>query len=363
MIDARTDAAYNRMQDAARIVLRNTPSGAPSTPSFSIPEMVRKLLAGGHGAIADLGADELLVPGTTGERAYKVPTSWLYERDLTAGTATAGGYLAPIVNRPDLYLPALQPASGALTLGAQIIPCSPGGAATVPRGVTGVSTTWLSTETSTITESQPVFGQVAGTPHILSAYCELSRQLLLQAANAEAVARTELTRAAAAALDVAIVSGSGAAGTPQGITNVSGISTFTGASLNQAACRNAVADILAGNANVGGRIGYLTTPGVAETLSTRQRFTGSDRALWEGSLVDGQIEGERALSTNNVPSATVICADWSSIYVLEWSGTGLAIQLDPFSQFQKGIVGMRLLFACDVIVTRASAVSIATSVS
>jgi len=75
------------------------------------------------------------------------------------------------------------------------------------------------------------------------------------------------------------------------------------------------------------------------------------------------LEGERAMSTTNCPSATAIFADWSTISVLEWGPAGLGIMLDPFTKFQQGIVAVRLLMAVDVVVSRATAISLATSVS
>jgi len=98
----------------------------------------------------------------------------------------------------------------------------------VPKGTSGVSTNWPATEPSTATESTPVLGQLAGTPKLWSAFCEVSRQLILQS-NAEQVLQTELRNAAAAALDTAILQRSCASGQPLGIGGTSGVGGFTGA--------------------------------------------------------------------------------------------------------------------------------------
>ena len=58
----------------------------------------------------------------------------------------------------------------------------------------------------------------------------------------------------------------------------------------------------------------------------------------------------------------MVFADWSTIAVLEWPGS-VGIAIDPYSKFNQGLVGFRLLFAVDVLVTRATAVSYATSIT
>jgi HK97 family phage major capsid protein len=291
-----------------------------------------------------------------GRQGWRLPNDFF--RDMTVASAPGGGHLVSTTNLP--YLPALQAASACLQMGVQPVPVTLG-SRFLPRGTASVTTQWLSTEATQITESTPTFGQAAASPKILGAYVEVSRQLALQ--SDDSALRSELIRAAGAEVDRVIIQGSGASGQPLGVINTAGIGAFTGASLDQAAARNAQADVVIANANVGNRLGYLTTPAVADLLARRQRFTGSDRALWEGSLVDGVLEGERAMSTNNVPTATAVYADWSTIQLLTWSDVGLGIMIDPFTKFQSGIVGFRLLMAVDVIVSRASAISVATSIT
>lgn len=327
---------------------------------FSIAAMARAMLAGTWGSVSSIEhtltqamaqANGEIAPGY-----HRIPGDAM--RDLTLGTASAGGYL--VGQRNLEYLPALQNTSVALRLGAVMVPASPGGVA-APRGTTGANSTWLSSESTQITETAITLGQVVGTMKLLGVFFEVSRLLLMQS-NADQVIRTEAARAAGAALDLAIIQGTGAAGQPTGIVNTAGIGAFTGASLSQAAARNAQRDVSEANAIIDGKLGYVTTPAVAEVLSTRQRFTGASTTLWEGPSHDGVIEGVRAMATGNCPAATAIYGDWSSLYVVEWDG-GVGIQIDPFTKFTQSIVGVRLILPVDVIVTRAAAFSVATSVS
>ena len=286
--------------------------------NFSISAMVKAQLSQTWGnipmhefAVANRLQDRYGVPDCNGVR---VPDDIL-QRDLNAAVGSAGGYLANS-GRVIGYIPSLQPASVCLTLGAQVATVPLGGSVAVPRGSTGVTTTWLATETSTIGESQPIFGAVVATPKMLSCFAEVSRQLLLQS-NADDIIRAEFQRAAGTALDAAILGGSGASGQPTGLTNTVGVGTFTGASLSQSALRNAQADVNTATGVNPATLGFVTTPAVAEILSARQRFTGSDRGLWEGASADGTVEGVRAMATTACPTASMIHGDFSRANVVQ----------------------------------------------
>ncbi len=330
--------------------------------NFSISAMVKAQLSQTWGnvishefAISNRLAEKY---GPVDRNGCRVPDDIL-QRDLNAAVGSAGAYLNS--GRAIGCIPSLQPASVCLTLGAQVVSVPLGGSVAVPRGTSGVSTTWLANETSTITESQPLFGQVVATPKMLSCFAEVSRQLLLQS-NADEILRQEFQRAAATALDAAILGGSGASGQPQGIATTSGVGTFTGASLSQSALRNAQADVNGATGVNPATLGYVTTPAVAEILAARQRFTGSDRGLWEGASADGIVEGVRAMATTACPTAVMIHGDFSRVHVVQWLD-GLVIEADPFSKFASGVVALRLLLPVDFIVAQAAAFSVATSVT
>lgn len=330
---------------------------------FSIAAMINAHVSRSWGAV---GSYERAMCATL-EQKYgapdvpnyiRVPDDVFVTRDLNVSTASAGGYLADV--KTTGYVAYAQSAAN-LASYASTLTAAPGGVLT-PRGTSSVSTAWLATETASIPESQPAFGVVAATPKLLAAFTEISRQSLLQS-NSEDVLRREMRNAAAAALDQAILQGTGASGQPLGIVNTAGIGTFTGASLNQAAARNAQRDVAEANAITNpDALVYATTPAVAETLTTRQRFTGSDRALWEGKLSRGEMEGATAIATTACPAATVVYGDFSTVWLVQWDG-GLQIMVDPFTRSKEGIVGVRMLLPIDVIVTRPAAFSVATSVT
>jgi HK97 family phage major capsid protein len=283
-------------------------------------------------------------------------------RDLSVATPSAGGYLTD--QGQGEYVPSLTGDSTVLRLGVTSFPV-PRGASSLAwaRGTAGATAHWLGDEATAVTPSQPTLGQINSTGKTMGLITTASRALLIGAANAEAVIRAELRLAAAAALDAAVLAGSGINGQPLGIVGTPGVGAFTGGSLDQAALRNAQADIGTANAVINpAAVAYVAPPAVAELLAKRQRFTGSDRGLWEGSSFDGVVEGCRAVSTSGAPVSTLVLGDWSNVQIAEWAG-GIILEVDPFSSFSTGAVSVRVLLTCDVVVQRPAAFSVATGVS
>lgn len=286
----------------------------------------------------------------------RLPSSAL--RDLTAGTASAGGFLVDGQNIG--YAPALRPRSVVLQAGAQVVGVT-GGATFVPRGASGITTSWLGTEATPATESQPVFGLAQASPKMLSAFCEVSRQLLLQS-NADYVLQKEITAAAATALDAAVLNGSGAAGQPLGIIGTAGIGSVTGASLGYAGLVEFQQDVAtAGGGHDPATCAYVAPIPVASILKQRQRFTGTDSPLWAGPLTAGRVDEIGAFATSGMPASTVLYGDFSEITIVMWDE--LQLEIDPFTKMQQSLIGVRLLLPLDVIVRHATAFSLATGVT
>lgn len=278
-------------------------------------------------------------------------------RDMTATGVSGSNYL--VASDHAGYLPALQPASVCLKLGAQTINAGPG-YLLLPTGNAVITTQWLSDENAAITESQPTIGQIASTPKILAALCEITHQMLKQT-NAEEIVRKELRRAAGAALDAAAIQGTGTLGQPQGIIGTTNVGAFTGTSLNRSALTNAQLDVSTANAIVNGSIGYATTPAIANTLANRADTIESTKALWQGPLHDGQLLGVRGLATTNVPSATAVYGDWSNLSFVSWGVAEIAV--DPITKFNYGSALVRLMLMVDIVPTRPAGFSVATSIT
>ena len=326
---------------------------------FSLAAMVAAVCAETWGSRASFERDVV----TDLHRSYGAPAAgYLLPadafRDLTAASASGGGYLTETYRGS--YIATLQPASRVLQLGAT--PVRMGAGSTVlPRGVAGVSVTWSTTEASTTTESQPTFGSISFTRHEVSAFVEISRQLLLQS-DAEQVIRTELRNALAAECDKQWIAGDNTSGKPLGIINVPGIGAITGTSLSYGALMDgeqAVSD--ANGVNNADALGFLTTPAVARLLKGRYINT-NQTPVWSGPIAKGSIDGATAYSSKNVPAATLLFADWSQVLVAEWAD-GLSITIDPYTKMQQGIVGVRAIMSTDIALSNAGVAALATSIT
>lgn len=282
----------------------------------------------------------------------------LTKRDLTVATASAAGYLVETGNEG--FIEMLRNRSVAFTMGVRRLSGLVGNV-TIPRQSAAATAYWLPTEATQITESQQTFVQIAMTPKTVGAYTEISRQLLLQSnPSAEGIVTDDLAKVCAIAADLAVLNGSGAGGQPLGIIGTSGIGGVTGTTIAYGGIVEFQTDVAASNVRpMAG--GYVMTPTVAGLLMGRQRFSGTDTPLWVGNVWDGTMSGFKAMSSNQMPAATILFGDWSEIIVAEWGV--LEVEVNPYANFQAGIIGVRCMYSMDVGVRRPFAFSLATSVT
>ena len=292
-----------------------------------------------------------------GAKGFFVPLD-VQKRDLTAASASGGGYLVATDNMSFIEL--LRNRMVAANMGATFMPGLVGNL-TIPKQTAGATAYWLANEATAITESNLTFGQVALSPKTVGAYVEVSRQLMLQSSPAaEQIVTADLAAQVARAADLAVLHGTGASGQPTGITATAGIGSVTGTSLAYAGMVEFQSDVAAANV-VPVAPGYVTTPAVAALLKARQRFTSTDTPLWQGNIWDGNFEGTRAMSSNQVTAATMIFGDWSQVVIGEWGV--LEVNVNEQANFPMGVVGFRAFYTMDVAVRYAGAFSVASTIT
>ena len=280
------------------------------------------------------------------------------------GTLSAGGYLAETVNLD--AADALRPSTVAFQLGATYVPAPYGAAVNLPRQ-TGVGTAqWLTAETTSITESDQTFGQVAGTPRTIGAYTELSRLLTLQAAPspAEFVVRRDLVATVGRALDLAAFFGTGVAGQPHGLAGLAGVNTFTNTS---ATVSTIIGAAVALGDGLDASAGVATTKAVAGLLRERQEFSGSTKTLWQGSLIEGTCCDFPARSSSQLTAGSFFIGSFDYLNIVVW-GEGVEVVSNPYgdsvnspTNFAKGIIGVRAFLTADIVVTYPTAFAYASS--
>lgn len=285
------------------------------------------------------------------QRALRTPgASPLQTRADTVASASTGGYLVQTTNVGFIEL--LRNRAVAYRLGARQLGGLVGNV-NVPKQSAAATAYWQGSENTQITETEQSFGQLALSPHTVGAYTEVSRLLLLQSSpDVEGIVNADLAAVAALAIDKGVLSGTGNAGQPLGITNVSGVGSISGSNITaidytgQLKYQTALA-----NANVmPTSAAYVTTPTVAAFMMGKTRFANTNTPLWDGNLWDANgalgVAGFPGMSSNQIASQTVIFGDWNSVVVAEWGV--LEIEVNPYANFQAGIIGIRALMTLDV---------------
>ena len=292
------------------------------------------------------------------ENSFFLPME-VQRRDMTVGTTTAGGHMVATTLRPQDFIELLRNATLLKSLGARTLSGLVGNADITKQ--TGAATGyWLSTEATAITESQQTIGLLQLRPKVLGAYTEISRLLLQQSTpDADMFVMEDLAQVLGVALDAAGIN-VGGSGAPVGILGTGSIGAFTGTTLGLAALLDAQVDVAGANALHPG-CAYLTTPTVASLLAQRQRFASTDTPLWKGNILEGEVLGFKAVSTNQVPAATAIFGDFRQVIFAEWGALELAA--NPYANFAAGITGIRAFLTADVGVRIAGAFSASSSIT
>jgi HK97 family phage major capsid protein len=289
----------------------------------------------------------------------------LMTRADVVGTTTAGGYLVDTFNLQ--YAPYPQPVTAVVDLVEQMHLGPGSGNITVPTGTASVTPTYQPAESAGPTDSTLGTGQVASSPHTLIATTSFSRLLGLQSTpSVNAVIGRELANALRAAVSAAILNGSGSAGAPHGVLGSAGVGTGSGATLALAGVVGAQQTVANGNGIFDPlRTAFVASPDTAALLM--QRFTSPlVTPLWDGDINTGMVRGIPAFGTKSMSAATLLYGDFSTVLLVIWGG--VQIQVDPFqgpsgSNFQAGLISVRIAFTFDVILRHPVSFYVLTAVT
>lgn len=284
-------------------------------------------------------------------------------RDLTSAVAAGGGYLQSTQLAPgDVFVSALRSLSITTALGVREVAVT-GGGGTFPRTLADAETYWLSTESTQITESTPVFSEIAVEPKTVGAYVEVSERFLRQVSPvAEAFLMSELAKAVAAAVGVGLVDGSGVTGTPLGVARTPGIGSEDGASVEWAAIVDCLGDVeAAGGAVDPNALAWAIAPDAAKILRARPKATNGEQFI----LADGRIDGRAGVVSSSVPSGSAIFGDWSSVIIATFGALEIGVNdADAGSVlFKRGAAGIRVLWTIDIAVLRPASFVALTAIS
>jgi len=280
------------------------------------------------------------------------------DRALTSTGGSSGGYLVDTENMG--FIDILRNRSVLSQMGARTLSGLQGNVS-IPRQSGAGTMAWQAGETATATAADQAFGQYSMTPKTAIAVTEVGRTLMMQSSpSAESMVTADLARIVALGVDLAGLTGTGGA-QPIGIENTAGVTTGQTATNATYALMLAFQGVAAGYNAILGGAGYVTTPAVAAILMAKSRFANTDTPLWDGSIMDGQLCGVRAMSSNQVTSGHCIFGSFSELIVGEWSV--LELTMNPYQSFNAGVVGIRAMYTVDMLVRYPAAFVVSSSVT
>jgi len=151
-------------------------------------------------------------------------------KSLAEGTNSAGGYSVPVETMPG-FIDLLRNKSVLQQAGAQTVLLN-SNKVNMATVISDPTPGWRA-ENASVSESDPVFGQVAFAPKSLAVLVKVSRELLADSLNIEQILEDTLANALALQLDYAGLYGSGSSNQPLGLKSV-----LTTATRNQVLATN-----------------------------------------------------------------------------------------------------------------------------
>ena len=264
-------------------------------------------------------------------------------RDLTVGSASAGGDLVATELMSESFIDLLRKALVLQGAGATIMTGLQGMVA-LPRQ-SGGATVYHVAESSSITESALTVDQVTMQPRTIGALTDYSRRLLLQSSvDIENLIRRDLAQSIAIEVENQAINGTGTGSYPLGILNVTGINTESGVAAFSDFV-NAEASLSTKNALLGS-LGYLMNSALRGTLKTTEKASSTNGVfVYEA---DNTINGYSAYISNSMPNSTAVFANFSDILMGFWSG--LDIMVDPYTGSASGTVRVVAMQDYDVAI-------------
>ena len=328
---------------------------------FSISRAVRNFITEGKwtGYEAEVSQSAQKAQGRA-TNGLCIPTEAFAKRDLTAGSAGAGGNT--VATDLSGFIDLLRNEAVAIQAGATVLDGLTSNVA-IPRMSGGATAYWVGEQVAP-TETAQTFDQVTLTPHRLSMHVNLSKQLIQQSSvDIENVVRNDLVVTAANALDTAVFTGTTApadADAPTGLyasiaASLAANDVDFGAAPTYAEIVN-LEKLVADQNALRGSLAYVTSPKGAFTAKTITLDSGSGRFLFE----DGKINSYPSFITNNIaidlddPTAGGTTSADTAYYFGNWNDLlignfgGLDVVIDPYTLATTGTIRMVVQMMVDI---------------
>jgi HK97 family phage major capsid protein len=280
------------------------------------------------------------------------------------GTAGQGGNLVQTQLLSDQFIEVLRSQLVTALLGARYLTGLVGNI-DIPRQISQTAGYWVA-ESGAPTEAEATFDKVSLRPKTVGALSKMSRLMLLQATPAiEMIAREDLLKIMALAIDLASISGSGSSNQPTGIVNQSGVGAVVGGTNGANLTFDHIIQLQYATkfANAPqGSTGYALNSKAVGYLSTQKASTG--QYLWDpqGGLTNASpdklkgrayAESQQLRSTLTKGSSSGICSEliygnWQELLIAEWGVTEIMVNPYDSTGFTTGDVLIRAFQTLDI---------------
>lgn len=210
--------------------------------------------------------------------------------------------------------------------------------------MTKSNVTWEG-ETDSAKDGAPTFSHKTLSPKRLTAYVDISKQMIAQdSIGVENAIRTDLVNAINAKLEETVLGdAAGSATMPAGIFNE--IAPTEVASFADICAKEAEVE----DANVIGDCKYILSNKAKAALRAMAKSSKSTQLVFE----NGEIDGTEALNTSNVSGKQYVYGDFSNLAIGSWSGVDLTV--DPFTKAGDGQIRLVVNMYVDAVVLRPEA--------
>ena len=188
------------------------------------------------------------------------------------------------------------------------------------------------------------FNYLKLTPHRLTAYVDISKELLAQdSVDVENAIRTDLVNAINSKLEEAFLSDfSGSTVQPKGVFAVVKPDSAVTKDFATLVANEAKVE----DANILNEPCYILSNKAKAALRAMAKGAKSTELVYE----NGEVDGTKAYNTSNVPAFNYLFGDASSLVIGTWSGLDLIV--DPYTQAAKGAVRLVVNMYVDFGVAR-----------
>lgn len=295
-------------------------------------------------AVINAGQEETRKSGVNAEGQIQLPTE-----ERATVTVTAEGEDVVATELFDILTP-LRAKNVLINAGARFMGNLVGNVQ-VPI-MTKANVFWAS-ETGSASDGAPTFSHKTLSPKRLTAYIDISKQMIAQdSIGVENAIRQDLVNAINSKLEETVLgAAAGSATQPQGMFNA--ITATNVSDFGDICDKEATVE----DANVLGECTYVMSNKAKSALRAMIKGTNGTGMVYE----NGEVDGTKAYNTSNVGNtAKYIYGDFSNLAIGSWGGVDLTV--DPYTKAADGQIRLVVNMFVDAVVLRPEAFAAGTIV-